>query len=76
MQSSSNSGRGALLSTNLPQLQSLIKRDPESYKEEFLQQWNHYQSILNIFLVNPDDQSQHFRDVVTFVTQVSCRIYH
>ena len=33
-------GRGALLTSNLPQLQNLIKRDPEGYKEEFLQQWN------------------------------------
>ena len=65
-----HSGRGALLSNNLPQLQNLIKRDPDSYKEEFFQQWNHYQSILKIFLVNPDEHSQQFRDVVTFISQV------
>ena len=27
------------LPNNLPQLQNLIKRDPESYKDEFLQQF-------------------------------------
>lgn len=26
--------RGALLAANLPQLQNLIKRDPEGYREE------------------------------------------
>ena len=31
------------LSSNLPQLQNLIKRDPESYKEEFQQQLRHFQ---------------------------------
>src|SRR6266566_5677968 len=36
--------RGLLRTSNLPQLQNLIKRDPVSYKEEFLQQWNHYNS--------------------------------
>ena len=66
----SHAGRGALLSSNLPQLQNLIKRDPPAYKEEFLQQWNHYKSILNIFQNNPVEQSEQFRDVVTFISQV------
>ena len=66
----SHAGRGALLSSNLPQLQNLIKRDPPAYKEEFLQQWNHYKSILNIFQANPVEQSEQFRDVITFISQV------
>ncbi|KAL4065405.1 SDA1-domain-containing protein [Scleroderma citrinum] len=57
-------GRGILLTANLPQLQNLIKRDPSGYREEFLQQWNHYNSILEIFLINPDEQAQHFRELV------------
>ncbi|KAJ7632313.1 SDA1-domain-containing protein [Roridomyces roridus] len=64
-------GRGILLTANLPQLQNLIKRDPEAYKEEFLQQWNHYNSIRRIFATNPDEQATHFRELVAFISQVS-----
>ncbi|KZT03454.1 protein required for actin cytoskeleton organization and cell cycle progression [Laetiporus sulphureus 93-53] len=64
-------GRGVLLTSNLPQLQNLIKRDPAAYKEEFLQQWNHYNSIRQIFQINPDEQAQHFRELVTFIAQVA-----
>lgn len=63
-------GRGVLLTSNLPQLQNLIKRDPAGYKEEFLQQWNHYDSIRQIFQINPDEQAQHFRELVSFISQV------
>ena len=64
-------GRGVLLTSNLPQLQNLIKRDPAAYKEEFLQQWNHYNSIRQIFQINPDEQAQHFRELVSFIAQVA-----
>jgi hypothetical protein len=64
-------GRGVLLTSNLPQLQNLIKRDPVAYKEEFLQQWNHYNSIRQIFKINPDEQAQHYRELVSFISQVS-----
>ena len=63
-------GRGMLLTANLPQLQNLLKRDPAGYKEEFLQQWNHYNSVRQIFLLNPDEHAQHFRELVTFIAQV------
>ncbi|KAI1790715.1 SDA1-domain-containing protein [Ganoderma leucocontextum] len=64
-------GRGVLLTSNLPQLQNLIKRDPPAYKEEFLQQWNHYNSIRQIFQINPDENTQHFRELVSFIAQVA-----
>ena len=66
-------GRGALLTSNLPQLQNLIKRDPIAYKDEFLQQWNHYDSIRRIFILKPDDdaQAERFRELVTFISHVS-----
>ncbi|OSX64728.1 hypothetical protein POSPLADRAFT_1064899 [Postia placenta MAD-698-R-SB12] len=67
----STMGRGVLLTSNLPQLQNLIKRDPAAYKEEFLQQWNHYNSIRQIFQISPDEQAQHFRELVTFIAQVA-----
>lgn len=65
-------GRGLLLTSNLPQLQNLIKRDPVAYKEEFLQQWTHYNSIREIFKTDPDGQAQNFRELVTFISQVNC----
>ncbi|KAJ8508881.1 hypothetical protein ONZ45_g8889 [Pleurotus djamor] len=64
-------GRGLLLTSNLPQLQNLIKRDPAAYKEEFLQQWNHYNSTRQIFLMNPNEHAQNFRELVAFISQVS-----
>ncbi|KAF6764950.1 SDA1-domain-containing protein [Ephemerocybe angulata] len=63
--------RGILLTSNLPQLQNLIKRDPSAYKEEFLQQWNHYNSIREIFAINPEEQAHHFGELVTFISQVA-----
>ncbi|KAF8475234.1 protein required for actin cytoskeleton organization and cell cycle progression [Russula ochroleuca] len=63
--------RGLLHTSNLPQLQNLIKRDPVSYKEEFLQQWNHYKSTRQIFQINPGEQPSHFRELVTFISQVA-----
>ncbi|KAJ7582468.1 SDA1-domain-containing protein [Mycena floridula] len=65
------SGRGILLTSNLPQLQNLIKRDPESYREEFLQQWNHYNSIRQIFALNSTEHASHFRELTAFISQVS-----
>lgn len=49
----SRASRGILLTSNLPQLQNLIKRDPASYKEEFLNQFNHYNSLLRLIQASP-----------------------
>ncbi|KDQ14142.1 hypothetical protein BOTBODRAFT_32930 [Botryobasidium botryosum FD-172 SS1] len=66
-----HTSRGVLLTANIPQLQNLIKRDPAAYKEEFLQQWNHYDSIRRIFELKPDDDGQRFRELVGFISQVA-----
>jgi protein SDA1 len=63
-------GWGVFLTANLPQLQNLIKRDPQAYREEFLQQWNHYNSIRLIVKINLGEQAQHFKELVTFISQV------
>jgi protein SDA1 len=63
--------RAALLPTNLPQLQNLIKRDPPSYREEFMQQWRHYESSLAIFQLKPDAEAKEFQDLVTFLAHVA-----
>ncbi|XP_066566992.1 protein SDA1 homolog [Amia ocellicauda] len=58
------------LPTNLPQLQNLIKRDPQSYTEEFLQQYRHYQSNVQIFKLQPDKPSKELAELVMFLAQV------
>ncbi|KAF9792317.1 SDA1-domain-containing protein [Thelephora terrestris] len=63
--------RGILLTSNLPQLQNLIKRDPEAYREEFLQQWNRYNTIRQIFHLNPEQEANNFRELVSFISQLA-----
>lgn len=62
---------------NLPQLQNLIKRDPQSYVEEFLQQYRHYQSNIQIFKLQPDKPNKELADLVMFLAQVGhCYLQH
>ena len=56
---------------NLPQLQNLIKRDPESYKEEFFQQFRHFESTLQVFELTPEEYSKSLDEQVMFLAQVS-----
>ncbi|KYM95230.1 Protein SDA1 like protein [Cyphomyrmex costatus] len=58
------------LPDNLPQLQNLIKRDPESYKEEFLQQHLHYKSTLEVFHLEPTQFNKSLDELVTFLAQI------
>lgn len=59
------------LPNNLPQLQNLIKRDPLSYQDEFLQQYRHYESNLQIFQLKPSTYSKTLEELVLFVAQVA-----
>ncbi|XP_055304155.1 protein SDA1 homolog [Sitodiplosis mosellana] len=59
------------LPDNLPQLQNLIKRDPASYKEEFMQQYNHYLSLLEVFRLNPGQENKSLDELVMFIAQVA-----
>eukprot|EP00112_Aurelia_sp_Birch-Aquarium-sp1_P001464 Seg1159.2 transcript_id=Seg1159.2/GoldUCD/mRNA.D3Y31 product="Protein SDA1" protein_id=Seg1159.2/GoldUCD/D3Y31 len=58
------------LPNNLPQLQNLIKRDPTLYKDEFLQQWRHYQSNIEIFKLNPTQSSTTLESLMMFIAHV------
>lgn len=62
------------LPDNLPQLQNLIKREPEAYREEFLQQYRHYESLLEVFLLTPDKPNQSLDELVMFIAQVKNKI--
>ncbi|KAM6440964.1 protein SDA1 homolog [Liasis olivaceus] len=59
------------LPLNLPQLQNLIKRDPPSYTEEFLQQYRHYQSNVEIFKLQPAKPNKELAELVMFLAQVA-----
>lgn len=63
--------RAEFLTSNLPQLQNLIKRDSESYKEEFMTQWRHFASAVAIFNLKPDTESPEFAEQIMFLSQVS-----
>uniref|UniRef100_A0A8L2QIL2 Protein SDA1 n=2 Tax=Murinae TaxID=39107 RepID=A0A8L2QIL2_RAT len=58
------------LPSNLPQLQNLIKRDPPAYVEEFLQQYNHYKSNMEIFKLQPNKPSKELAELVMFMAQI------
>lgn len=65
------------LPNNLPQLQNLIKRDPQSYLDEFLQQYRHYQSNVQIFKLQPDKPNKELAELVMFLAQVGhCYLEH
>ncbi|CUS10923.1 unnamed protein product [Tuber aestivum] len=65
--------RGGLVKlTNLPMLQNLIRRDPPSYREEFILQYRHYESQRDIFMSQPEGNSgETFADLVGFMSQVT-----
>ncbi|CAM9853756.1 unnamed protein product [Choristocarpus tenellus] len=59
------------LAMKLPQLQNLIKRDRDGYKDEFLQQHRNYLSELEIFKLKPSKESDRFSELVTFLSHVA-----
>ncbi|KAJ3358352.1 Protein SDA1 [Kappamyces sp. JEL0680] len=56
---------------NLAQLQNLIKRDSLSYEQEFLIQFNHFESEMKIFNLKPDSESASFADQIMFIAAVA-----
>lgn len=67
--------RAAILPTNFALLQNLVRRDSESYYEEFLQQYSHYESMRDIFLLNPStEDSEEFAEIINFMSFV-CASY-
>lgn len=59
------------LPNNLTQLQNLIKRDPDSYKEEFQQQLAHYDTTIEIFNLNPTQYNKKLDEQSMFLAQVA-----
>ncbi|GMM34340.1 Sda1 protein [Saccharomycopsis crataegensis] len=71
--------RAALLPTNIILLQNLVKRDPLSYREEFLQQYAHYESLRDILMassssIKENGIDEELRELIGFITAV-CPCY-
>ena len=72
--------RAEFLASNLPQLQNMIRRDSASYKEEFLQQWRHWEAGRALLLLRPaaastsgiskDKTASELSDLITFLAHV------
>lgn len=59
------------LPDNIPQLQNLIKRDPASYHEEFIQQLQHFQNTLEVFELSPEQPNKTLDELIMFLAQVA-----
>lgn len=57
--------------TNLLQLQNQIKRDPSSYKDEFLVTYHNYESTLQVFLMKPSKANKQLADLASFLAHVA-----
>ncbi len=55
---------------DLSQLQNLVKRDSEAYKEEFQSQLKHFQTQLQIFALKPQTDSTSFEQQIHFLSHV------
>jgi protein SDA1 len=69
-----NPAKKVAIALKLPQLQNMIKRDPEGYRSEFLMQKRHFDSELDIFKLRPTKDSERFTELVTFMSHV-CACY-
>ena len=58
------------LADNLPLLQNLIKRDPASYEDEFLRQYDNFQSMIELFAINPNRPNEVLEDLIMFLAQI------
>lgn len=59
-----------VLATKLPHLQNKMKRDPMSYKDEFMQQWHHLESSIAIFQLKPEGNYDEFEEQLSFISHV------
>ncbi|KAA0150386.1 hypothetical protein FNF31_07041 [Cafeteria roenbergensis] len=55
----------------LPLLQNLVKRDPIAYSDEFRLQLRAFEAELAMLKMNPDRDSEGFRELLTFLCHVS-----
>ena len=56
---------------SLPQLQNLIRRDPESYRDDFETQFVYFTEARNIFELSPSEKYVEFCELIDFIAHVS-----
>ena len=72
-----SSGRNAII-FNLPHLQNLMKKDDLSYIEEFKKQYSRFESLYELFILEPNQQNSNhdFIELVQFLANISsCQAY-
>lgn len=65
------SGRHATLEYNLALLQDCIRRDPASYKDEFLEQYRHFEHTLQLFRLQPSLDPTRLLELINFHSHVA-----
>ncbi len=65
---SSFAGRFSATNGNLSLLQEFVRKDPESYKDEFLEQYHHYVQTLKLLQLQPH---QHRSDLQALINSVN-----
>ncbi len=66
------SGRYNAAQKNLTLLQGLIRKDPESYRAEFSEQFRHFQQTLKIYQLQPNEMDcSSLLQLVSFISQLS-----
>ncbi|CAG5124076.1 unnamed protein product [Candidula unifasciata] len=69
--SGKSAAKAVQFASNLAQLQNLMKRDPQSYKEEFVKQWQYYHNLMQTFQLQPSKYDEKLDEMITFLSQVS-----
>ncbi|XP_059141085.1 protein SDA1 homolog [Physella acuta] len=69
--SSKSAAKSIHFAADLPQLQNHIKRDPISYKEEFLKQWQYFHNLMQTFQLQPAKYNEKLDEMITFLSHVS-----
>lgn len=69
------SGRYRSALKNLTLLQDLIRKDPSSYKSEFIEQYRHFQQTLKLFLFQPSETDyDHLLALLSFISHI-CHLF-
>jgi len=68
---SKSEAKAVQFESNLPQLQNLMKRDPESYQDEFQKQWQYFHTLMTAFQLAPTRYNEKLDTMINFIAQVS-----
>ena len=60
---------------DLGQLQNACKRDPEGYKQEFIQKLENFNTYHELFNLKPHEENKNYLELLYFMSHVSNLIY-